>query len=233
MEMLAILIIPLLIKARLQDEQEIDEKDKITDLFEESLQPPEGLLQYVLNIILHDVTDSIEPKVLNKELLAEIFRSYGESEIADDEEILEAMLKVARGGKVLDGEEPVLMLDKETFTRALTSDVMVYDLKNEFSEQTVINEAEGFGNRKQVGVFREFFKLEWFSEAIDLTAENYPSQMIFTSLWASFVLYYFVSSNITGNDYCPALVKQDYAAYIECRVVAGLIIWLVRVAVVM
>ena len=95
-------------------------------------EPHPDLLAYVLKMILHDVTGDSNPKPLNVKLIQDIFLSYGEVELANDEILLRDMLKAAAGPDVdtsrcrLDDREFIFEID--AFARALTNDVKLYDI---------------------------------------------------------------------------------------------------------
>jgi hypothetical protein len=82
----------------------------------------DDLIVYTLEMMLHDVTGSREPKRLTRMLVKQIFKAYGETELAENDELVEEMLQQAGA---LDSESRV-MLDPDTFCRALTHDVQGY-----------------------------------------------------------------------------------------------------------
>jgi len=149
-ELVAILIIPLLLKAsKLRDHQRfmkpITESRELSKLFgrpqtqkssKSSLPTPVmdtdsftatsgNIIDDVLAMILLNTTGSPNPKKLNKYLVKDILLAYGEKEIADDEKLIEDMVSAAkgtnRGG----------IFDSTAFARALTHDITEYDVMNE------------------------------------------------------------------------------------------------------
>jgi len=56
------------------------------------------VIKGVLKMVLHDVTGDDEPKELTVELIREIFLRYGETEVAENESLLNDMLLAATGG---------------------------------------------------------------------------------------------------------------------------------------
>jgi len=229
-EMLALLLIPTLIKASRQDD---------TDKEDLALAPPKGLLQYVLNIILHDFTNSIEPKQLDKEMLAMIFRSYGEKDMADDDNLLEEMIATAGGGKVMDEEAPILMLDKDSFSHALTSDLQLYDIENEFKACDIHEERKdiiGESHKSYLAAVKSFFKLEWISKSVDSISETYPSPFLFTYLWAIFIIYYYdnhahyqkLFSSLFGGTCKSFSTVADPGEFLRCQVPNSIEIWVFK-----
>jgi len=106
----------------------------INDLSSTNLvQPPEGLLQNVLNMVLHDAMDSIQPPLLDKKLLSAILESYGEIELSKNDGLLEEMVNCAVGSGGL--------LDVQSFARALTHDVQLYDVASENSPTSRLTDA--------------------------------------------------------------------------------------------
>jgi len=236
MEIVAMLIIPSLIKAA--DEVLEGDVKKVSD---EDTRPMKGLLNYVVKMILHDITDSVEPKKLDVELLAEIFNSYGEKELAEESNLLNEMIELASEGAVKDVETPMLMLDTKTFARALTNDVLIYDVENEFSTETVISETFGdFGEKKSSNMFvaaiKDFFSFQWLTAPIDIIADTSRSLNLVTCLWAVFTLFFFIfnSSNpFVSTDQCPReFVQSEWRSYLECYIISNITLWIVKVLVV-
>jgi len=98
-----------------------------------------GVIQHVLNIILTDSTGSSEPRPITKELLQTIFTRYGELELSQDEQLIEEMVLNVSGG------DENAIFDADTFARALTEDVMLYDIDNESRVSTFYEDV--FGRR--------------------------------------------------------------------------------------
>lgn len=122
MEVVTILFIPTLLKAARQREKD--------DLPEGVVAAPPGMVEYVLKMILHDTTGSSRWKALTPDLLRQIFAAYGEAELAADDDLLRDMVRAASG----DSDE--CQLDVDAFARALTSDVLLYDVANEIRHST-------------------------------------------------------------------------------------------------
>lgn len=245
MEMVAILSIPTLLRAA----NNMNEKGKeyypsdnsnpvVTNednTLGDSMNPPRGLLDYVLKMILHDVKDSIEPKALTKELLAEIFKSYGEQELANDDKLLEEMIELAREGCEKDEESSTLMLDTPTFARALTNDVQSYDVEDEFSPRTIFYDFfSDYNDEKKINTLSYFFKMEWLTRPIDLVADTYRSRLMVVALWTTFILFYFNFNGIStpAIDKCSHFLaegKQTRAIF--CLFHQNVVSWLMKVFV--
>jgi len=96
---------------------------------------------HVLNIILADSTGSSKPQPITKELIKTIFARYGEFGLIQDEQLIDEMILDVSGGN------PNALLDANTFARALTDDVMLYNVDYEsrvstFSEDVFGREGE-------------------------------------------------------------------------------------------
>ena len=197
MEMVAILLIPTLLKCANDG-----------DLPDGVIKPSSNLIRNVLEILLHDTTNSRNPKKLNRELISRIFLSYGEVELAENYSLVNEMLEVAT--------TPEGMMDEEAFTKALTSDVQLYDIENESRlttnfedvfgaqptkgnlshEQPAEVDAEVGGSNRETEQNKAPTTLSTLNRrstfsAIDTTAGTYRSKMLIVTLWASFVVTYF------------------------------------------
>ena len=126
-ELLSILFIPSLLKTKSSDE-------------------PEGVtatcVAKTLNMILFDVTGSSEPKPLTIDLIDQILTKYGEThglEGNEKQSFLQSMLLAATSNE---NENP--MLDTDTFIKALTNDLSVYDIN--YLKKISSNFQDVFGN---------------------------------------------------------------------------------------
>jgi hypothetical protein len=79
-------------------------------------------------MILHDTTGSHVPKKLDKQLIQKILISYGEADLARNNDLVEEMLESA--------QTPEGTLNLEAFSNGLTHDVKLYDVSNETSVST-------------------------------------------------------------------------------------------------
>ena len=117
-ETVCMLLIPTLLKACM-DEAELPKG---------VVRPRPGLVNYVLSMILHDTTGSHVPKKLDKQLIQKILISYGEADLARNNDLVEEMLESA--------QTPEGILNLEAFSNGLTHDVKLYDVANETSVST-------------------------------------------------------------------------------------------------
>lgn len=168
MELVAILMIPLLVKAAIveggqgvgasrndQDDDDEDEnggQDRRRQLLPDGvLPPPDGLLRDVADMLTHDATGDKEPKPLTADLVRNIFLMYGEKSLADDKTLIDEMLKSATpatssgGSHTSDSsgeaeEEAPILFDVRSFARALTADVQLYDVQNETRQSSIIQD---------------------------------------------------------------------------------------------
>jgi hypothetical protein len=140
-EIVAMLLIPFLVKSRKGDlTREMIEKSSIRhafsnkEFYEEYIKNVEAcnslvskgaVTKHVLNIILADSIGSTEPQPVTKELITTIFSRYGEPGLVENEELIEEMINDVSGGN------PGALLDAESFTRALTNDIMLYNVHHE------------------------------------------------------------------------------------------------------
>lgn len=152
-EIVAILFIPLLIKAADAfaaaegPQEEKTRKDFRTEWqYKDYLRRKkisnarslkEDIIKNVLDMILLDATGSTTPKKLDKALVKDIFAAYGERHLVDDDELIEEMISAASGGKHKDGDgSATCLLDSHALARALTADVRKYHVENESSVST-------------------------------------------------------------------------------------------------
>ncbi|CAB9514932.1 expressed unknown protein [Seminavis robusta] len=98
---------------------------------------PQRMLDYVLKMILFDVTKSSTPKTLSPALIAEILVAYGEHSLAQDTELVNKMYEAAIDPS---DNNATPVLNVEAFARALTHDVLLYDIRNENRRTTNFND---------------------------------------------------------------------------------------------
>lgn len=162
MEVVAMLLIPIFLKAARKDYLCEDESTDDLSVLQESrrstarsirtrweakddgiIPSPPGMIDFVLKMILHDVTGDRKPKQLTKDLIKRILVSHGENALADNDELVDEMYDAATSFDAVPKEEgatattndtentPAVMLDAETFATALTQDIQLYDIRNE------------------------------------------------------------------------------------------------------
>jgi hypothetical protein len=129
MELTAIVMIPLLLKAAAVT--------KGQDLPANVVPPPEKILEMAVKIILHDVTGSQETRqTLTPEFLRQILRLYGETEMAQDDKLIQEMILAASGGLPSGSKD----FNAEIFAEGLTKDVELYSISNEVRMSTSVQD---------------------------------------------------------------------------------------------
>lgn len=108
------------------------------------LLPPEDLFDFASKVILHDITGDSKSKLLTIDLIKDMLIMYGEYDIANNEELLQEMLKCATKGSLKDEnqnpEEEVAIFNGTMLSRAATFDVQQYDLSNENKMTTLYDD---------------------------------------------------------------------------------------------
>ena len=222
--MVSLLIIPHLRKI-----QELGEKQAQEDLFGK-----------VLKLIFEDVTGDPDMTefVLEKDFMRQIVESYGELDVSDD--LIEAMIRHAGGGV-----EGKVVLNMETFVRALTYDVEKYNPESEnrwsthyedvFGYQApptkvvIVGQDEGVDmNRKGMNTLEDGPQKQrtithvYTAPAWDHTADTYRSQTYTILLWTGLVatyLSYVEAFDLTTNVGCNI---NNFA----CKVTNGIVQWI-------
>ena len=218
------------------------------------VKPHPDLLRYVLQMILHDVTGSSKPRALTRQLIRDIFLSYGESELAEDNELLDSMV-MAAGGKA--GDEPIL-LDVNAFAHALTDDVRLYDINNEVRRTT--NYFDVFKTHQsshkidiqpdlelnlgdtaditdnditntQRAEMRSV-KKKWTASSIDMAAGTFRSKLLVVILWVLMVVSYMAYFLDDTNNFaaeCPDWEGEngDRGDAFACQVVVSVVRWII------
>lgn len=116
---------------QLQSQFEFDAYNAASEL-KKSMKESRDILKYVLKMILRDATEksSTESQPLTRTLLKDIFSYYGERSLLTDDTFIDEMIQAASDGN----ENPQLNVD--TFLKALTHDIQLYDVTNEYKFQT-------------------------------------------------------------------------------------------------
>ncbi len=132
----------------------------------------------VLTMMIHDSVGPISadhPPPLEVRLLQRIFRTYGEVEMSNNVGLLNEMIEVASAGLGTvssasedNSQKPRLVLDTLTFIRALTSDVLLYDVDSEL--ETTTNEYDVFHSNLQKGGRLETMYAEKLVDTISRSA---------------------------------------------------------------
>jgi hypothetical protein len=128
-------------------------------------------------------TGSQEPKALDKRLIQRILVSYGELDLATDIGLIEEMLAAAQTD---DGK-----LNLEAFSKCLTHDVQLYDIRNETRLTTnyddvflTKNQRDDWDDGDEVArkiaeerkSMSKALKLRFTAPALDMVAETYRSK---------------------------------------------------------
>jgi len=181
------------------------------------------LILDVLDIILNDTIGSSEPRPLTKELLYAIFARYKEIEIIrNDDNLVDDMIKLAVG------EGGNVMLDSETFARALTDDIQLYNVDNESRISTYYEDAFGINHvdkessesEKLEG--KKNFKRVFTFPHIDFLADTFRSKLQFSCALLLFIfsyLTYFNPFNIDKAQVCPVERRDNYGCTVGHSIV--------------
>ena len=159
--------------------------------------------------------------------------SYLEHDVAENDELLEEMIKVASniGGleRSNDEEDGPPLLDKFTFAHCLTNDVRGYDIKNENSLST--HYADVFDNldkEEVVGTEDEgdkcnTVKTVWTAPAIDYAVDTFRTKSYVILLWANWAIFFFVYMAGNGSQAGRLSCSSDTttASGFGCQVAQG------------
>jgi len=149
-QVLALLLIPLLLKAEksLLEQKEEDTHHSILPPSFNNVRkhtergdkhwPDADLIDNTLRMMLCNATGDQNPQPLTKELLRQLLRYYfTDGELADDENLLDEMLSIAKGNSIENGrDDEEIIFDQYKFVRALTHDAQRYNIDNENSQNT-------------------------------------------------------------------------------------------------
>lgn len=149
----------------------------------------------MLNSFCTQVTGDSIPKQLTPELLKKILLAYGETELASDDELIGKMIANAVGETMSEDKDD----ENQTFAKALTSDVKLYNVANEVSlassyqdvfltkDNTPAPDSSSIGITDDKEQEQSSFVRIYTAPAIDTTAGTYRSKG-----W--YPLYYPISS---------------------------------------
>ncbi|KAI2490939.1 hypothetical protein MHU86_23627 [Fragilaria crotonensis] len=195
----------------------------------------EFLFDRVLKMITLDVTGSSEPVRLDRTLMLNIAKTYGEEDVTSA--VVDEMLKAA--GVQKDGSP---MFDYKKLVNATTADIQQYDPEWETRETTyyddVLDRTSLDANLEDNDPDEELAKAN-FDDApdkirriftlttIDTVAENYKSKTFNVLLWVLVVvvLYQYASGFVmsVGLQDCPT---TSFMSELGCRVANSIIRWL-------
>jgi len=191
------------------------------------------IISDILNIILQETTGSPEPRPLTKELLNAIFTQYDELDIQNDDTLVDEMIKLATRG------EDNVMLNSETFARALSDDIKLYNPTNESRKSTHYEDAFGINGENVDGVDidsienmekRDFQRVFNFPQ-LDILADTYRSKAQFIlALMALFLtlVTYVYHTNVNHPKFisvCPAERRETYS----CAIGLSIVTWMFHV----
>ncbi|KAL7506893.1 hypothetical protein ACHAXN_004107 [Cyclotella atomus] len=194
--------------------------------------PDSGLIEDVLEMMLHDATGNKEPQPLTKDLLKQLLVFYGEVDMADDDDLIEEMIAAASDGESQDVEGKQLMLDKYTFARALTADVELYNVENENRVTTNFYDVYG-NNEPQPSEERGSDSIQcantvWTFPSIDYTADTFRSKSFVILLWVTWIISYFAYMSNPEGIYSYGMIGCDEnGGGFWCWMLQGIIKWLI------
>ena len=167
MELKAIILIPLLLKARAAL------KHVPENLPSKILFPPRQMLETASLIILRDVfgDEEFNQQVLNADFIKQMLTRYGETRMAEDGDLINEMIQQARANGEEDGNP--LFFNVGTFAEALTKDVTLYNINNEANASTLTQDI--FQEDINNGYHNELTHVRTAPE-IDIQAGTYRSK---------------------------------------------------------
>ena len=160
MEVTAIILIPLLLKAAYVEGSydDVENSSNNRTLPPGVLPPPSDLLADCANIIIHDVikknsssnefgnTTASSEIMITTEFVKNILLLYGEDELATNQTLLEEMVQACSINDVIvDDDASTKIFDVKSFGRGLTSDARLYDLRNETRQSSIIEDIFNHG----------------------------------------------------------------------------------------
>lgn len=191
LEIVAILMIPMLVKV---SDSVLGNRKRTSTLTsdQERLLPPPRIIADVLQNVLSDTTDGVsstsKPPLLTPHLLRQIFVQYDELDLLKDDKLIDEMIAVASSGK------PGASLDVEAFARALSTDVNLYNPENETRYTEVLTDVFPNGvqeddKTKAVGD-TSLDKVKTLSH-MDFTSDTFVHSLHVSMLWLVIVFSYF------------------------------------------
>jgi hypothetical protein len=232
-QILALLFIPLLLKAK----QSLDQAQQETNTVRrepatcfiavqhhsqkgDNRWPDADIIQIVLRMMLHDATGDPTPRPLTKELIRHLLLFYGEVEASDNEQLLDAMALAATPDKSADIEGEPILLDQHRLAYALTHDVQRYDIDFENRVTTNFHDVFPTGELKE----GHFVKTVRTLPCIDYTADTYRSKSYVVVLWVAWVLTYFSYIQDTEDILTMTELPCNHLEF-GCVVAQGIVKW--------
>lgn len=256
-EIVAILLIPYLRKASSLDptQDQMNRRSTAVSRFEkEALEKKELLrsthtfdskiIDNVLNLILTETTGSSDTPPLTKELLRKIFEEYEEPEIANDDELLQEMVSIAKGDT--DGA----FLDTASFKRALTSDLGSYNesLEHKFTthyedvfglvsveklqdsqdddelESTPRPRGAAMDARNEDSFRSESIKRIFVFPQIDYLADSFRDKTQYVMVWLA-VIFGYISYFNPFDSYGIQVCSDENMEKFSCKVGQSIAVW--------
>ena len=146
------------------------------------------LIEFVLKMILFDVTGDEKPKPLTQDLIRDIFAKYGEDNILLDDEMLMEMIQIAQTDDKDDNDSDIsyekeehVMLDKKSLLRLITYDIKHFCNYSTPASNHVNDEVE---NTTLIKVRSNVARA---LKGIDYLAGTYSCKYTLVAVWVSFV----------------------------------------------
>jgi len=231
-QLLALLLIPLLLKAK----QSLDQAQQASSTIRrqsgtclhrqkgDSRWPDADIIESVLRMMLHDATGDATLRPLTKELIRQILRFYGEGEASNNEQLLDEMVLAVTPDSITDIEGEPILLDQHSFAHGLTHDVQHYNIDFENSMTTNFHDVfsdEQKGDVKEGNSVKTVRTLS----CIDYTADTFRSKSYVVILWVAWILTYF-SYLQSQNVLTMAKLQCDEFEF-GCTLAQGILNWLV------
>ncbi len=110
----------------------LEDIEHMNSLFSKS-----SVVELVLKNLLIDSFGSTQPQPINSDTVRTILTTCGEPRLLEDEQLIDDMVLDLSGG------DPNAVLDVESFSRALSNDILLYDVKKEISLSTYLHDVFG------------------------------------------------------------------------------------------
>ena len=103
----------------------------------QSMVQKDVVIQHVFNILLEESLGTTDPQPMTAELIRKIFERYGEHALAQNDVLIDEMIHDVTGGN------PEILFSADSFTRALSHDVMLYNVDHECRLSTFYDDVFG------------------------------------------------------------------------------------------
>mmetsp|Transcript_24789 Transcript_24789/g.60926 ORF Transcript_24789/g.60926 Transcript_24789/m.60926 type:complete len:1042 (-) Transcript_24789:625-3750(-) len=196
--------------------------------------------EFCVNAMIHDLASfgsSEQPSLeLTPSTVRDLFLRYGETTLAQDNELIDEMVKVARTGL---GDKDQAFLDKSTLAKALTHDIEQYDLDREDSITTNYDDVFGNPKMKNSAEAEEpqnavSFVNKFTMETVDMVAHTYFCRTQMMINWLFFVFTYFAYLYYETPSFTRGCPRFKYMSgwaenktQAECNIVNSILDWLI------